>query len=172
MVTFTDQLAGELADIEEAGLTKRERLLTSPQAPHITTSKGPALNFCANNYLGLANNPEIIAAAHEGLDEMGFGAASVRFICGTHEAHSLLEQEIADFVGKEAAILFPSCFDANGALFEVLLTAEDAVISDSLNHASIIDGVRLSKAQRFRYANRDMVGLEKALKEASSARDT
>lgn len=170
MMTFTDQLAGELADIEEAGLTKRERLLTSPQAPHITTSKGPALNFCANNYLGLANNPEIIAAAHEGLDEMGFGAASVRFICGTHEAHSLLEQEIADFVDKEAAILFPSCFDANGALFEVLLTAEDAVISDSLNHASIIDGVRLSKAQRFRYANRDMVGLEKALKEASSAR--
>lgn len=170
MITFTDQLAGELASIEEAGLTKRERLLTSPQSPHITTSQGPALNFCANNYLGLANNPEIIQAAHEGLDEMGFGAASVRFICGTHEAHTRFEEEIAEFVGKEAAILFPSCFDANGALFEVLLTADDAVISDSLNHASIIDGVRLSKAQRFRYENRDMVGLEKALQEASSAR--
>lgn len=170
MMTFTDQLATELADIESAGLTKRERLLTSAQGPHITTSQGPALNFCANNYLGLANHPEIIQAAHDGLDHAGFGAASVRFICGTHEEHRNLEKEIAEYVGTEDAILFPSCFDANGALFEVLLTADDAVISDSLNHASIIDGVRLSKAKRFRYANRDMAQLEEALKDAQGSR--
>lgn len=170
MITFTGQLQDELNEIEDAGLTKRERLLTSPQAPHITTTQGPALNFCANNYLGLANNPEVIAAAHRGLDEMGFGTASVRFICGTHDAHRELEKEIASYLGTEDAILFPSCFDANGALFEVLLTGEDAVISDSLNHASIIDGVRLSKAKRFRYPNRDMTELEQCLKDAQGSR--
>ena len=170
MITFGDQLQDELDGIEAAGLTKRERLLTSPQAPHITTTQGPALNFCANNYLGLANHPEIIEAAHRGLDEMGFGTASVRFICGTHDEHRELEKEIATYVGTEDAILFPSCFDANGALFEVLLTAEDAVISDSLNHASIIDGVRLSKAKRFRYENRDLVELEERLREAQGSR--
>lgn len=170
MITFGDQLQDELASIEAAGLTKRERLLTSPQAPHITTTQGPALNFCANNYLGLANNPEVIEAAHRGLDEMGFGTASVRFICGTHDEHRELEKEIAAYVGTEDAILFPSCFDANGALFEVLLSAEDAVISDSLNHASIIDGVRLSKAKRFRYENRDLEELEERLREAQGSR--
>ena len=170
MMTFRDQLRDELDAIEAGGLTKRERLLTSPQGPHITTANGPALNFCANNYLGLANHPEVVAAAHEGLDTMGFGTASVRFICGTHEAHRELEKEIAAYLGTEDAILFPSCFDANGALFEVLLTAEDAVISDSLNHASIIDGVRLSKAKRFRYENRDMAGLEECLAAAQGSR--
>lgn len=170
MMNFGDQLRDELDQIEEAGLTKRERLLTSPQGAHITTVQGPALNFCANNYLGLANHPEVVAAAHRGLDEMGFGTASVRFICGTHAEHRELEKEIADFVGMEDAILFPSAFDANGALFEVLLTDEDAVISDSLNHASIIDGVRLSKAKRFRYENRNMEELEQRLQDAQGSR--
>lgn len=170
MITFHDQLKDELDSIEAGGLTKRERLLTSPQGPHITTVHGPALNFCANNYLGLANHPEVVAAAHRGLDEMGFGTASVRFICGTHAEHRELEKEIAAYVGTEDAILFPSAFDANGALFEVLLSGEDAVISDSLNHASIIDGVRLSKAKRFRYQNRDVAELEQCLKDAQGSR--
>jgi len=170
MITFTNQLQVELDEIEAAGLTKRERHLTSPQAPHITTSQGPALNFCANNYLGLANHHEVIAAAHRGLDDMGFGTASVRFICGTHDEHRALELEIADYLGTEDAILFPSCFDANGALFDVLLGPDDAVISDSLNHASIIDGVRLSKARRFRYRNRGMAELEKCLADAQGSR--
>lgn len=170
MMNFGDQLRDELDQIEAAGLTKRERLLTSPQGAHITTVQGPALNFCANNYLGLANHPDVVAAAHRGLDEMGSGTASVRFICGTHAEHRELEKEITDFVGMEDAILFPSAFDANGALFEVLLTDEDAVISDSLNHASIIDGVRLSKAKRFRYENRNMEELEQRLQDAQGSR--
>ncbi|WP_182354179.1 glycine C-acetyltransferase [Flaviflexus huanghaiensis] len=170
MMNFSNELRDELDEIEAAGLTKRERLLTSPQGAHITTVQGPALNFCANNYLGLANHPEVVAAAHEGLDGMGFGTASVRFICGTHTQHRELEKEIAEFLGTEDAILFPSAFDANGALFEVLLGNEDAVISDSLNHASIIDGVRLSKAKRFRYENRNMAELEQCLKDAQGSR--
>ncbi|AZN29728.1 glycine C-acetyltransferase [Flaviflexus salsibiostraticola] len=170
MMNFGDQLRDELDQIEAAGLTKRERLLTSPQGAHIMTIQGPALNFCANNYLGLANHPDVVAAAHRGLDAMGFGTASVRFICGTHAEHRELEKEIADVVGMEDAILFPSAFDANGALFEVLLTDEDAVISDSLNHASIIDGVRLSKAKRFRYENRNMEELEQRLQDAQGSR--
>ena len=163
MYGVKDQLRAELDQIEADGLTKRERLITTPQSSHIGTTQGEALNFCANNYLGLANHPDVVAAAREGLDEWGFGMASVRFICGTQTQHRDLERAIADFVGTEDSILFPSCFDANGAIFEVLLTAEDAVISDELNHASIIDGVRLSKAQRFRYRNRDMDDLRAQL---------
>ncbi|MGD8150391.1 glycine C-acetyltransferase [Ornithinimicrobium sp. Y1694] len=169
MYGVKDQLRAELDQIEADGLTKKERLITTPQAAHIGTTQGEALNFCANNYLGLANHPDIVAAAREALDEWGFGMASVRFICGTQTQHRDLEKAIADYVGTEDAILFPSCFDANGAIFEVLLTAEDAVISDALNHASIIDGVRLSKAQRFRYANRDMAELRSRLEEAREA---
>ncbi|QFG67895.1 glycine C-acetyltransferase [Ornithinimicrobium pratense] len=171
MYGVKDQLRAELDQIEADGLTKKERLITTAQSSHIGTTQGDALNFCANNYLGLANHPEVVAAAREALDEWGFGMASVRFICGTQTLHRDLERAIADFVGTEDAILFPSCFDANGAIFEVLLTAEDAVISDELNHASIIDGVRLSKAQRFRFRNRDMVDLRAQL-EAARAADT
>ncbi|MBD5831334.1 glycine C-acetyltransferase [Janibacter sp. UYMM211] len=170
MYTIEDDLAAELAEIEAAGLTKHERLITTAQSAHIATSRGEALNFCANNYLGLANHPEIVAAAHRALDESGFGMASVRFICGTQTGHRELERAIADFVGTQDAILFPSCFDANGGIFEVLLGPEDVIISDALNHASIIDGVRLSKAQRRRYANRDMADLRTQLEEAKGAR--
>ncbi|GAA5158855.1 glycine C-acetyltransferase [Ornithinimicrobium tianjinense] len=169
MFAVKDQLRAELDQIEADGLTKRERLITTPQSSHIATTAGDALNFCANNYLGLANHPEVLAAAHAALDEWGFGMASVRFICGTQTQHRDLEKAIADFVGKEDSILFPSCFDANGAIFEVLLSAEDAVISDALNHASIIDGVRLSKAQRYRYANRDLDDLRAQLEAAKAA---
>ena len=169
MFAVKDQLRAELDQIEADGLTKRERLITTPQSSHIATTAGDALNFCANNYLGLANHPEVVAAAHAALDDWGFGMASVRFICGTQTQHRDLERAIADFVGKEDSILFPSCFDANGAIFEVLLSAEDAVISDALNHASIIDGVRLSKAQRYRYANRDMDDLRAQLEAARTA---
>lgn len=170
MFTFRDDIAAELEQIRSAGLEKAERPIASPQSSHITASGGPALNFCANNYLGLANHPEIIAAAHEGLDTYGFGTASVRFICGTMDEHKALEAEIADYLGTEDAILFASCFDANGALFDVLLGPEDTVISDQLNHASIIDGIRLCKAQRLRYANRDMADLRAKLEEASGRR--
>jgi glycine C-acetyltransferase len=164
-----EQIAAELASIEEAGLFKTERQITTPQSSHIATTAGPALNFCANNYLGLADHPQIVAAAHRALDDWGFGMASVRFICGTQAQHRDLEREIADFSGMDDAILFPSCFDANGGIFEVLFGPEDAIISDALNHASIIDGVRLSKAQRFRYANRDMADLRTQLEAARDA---
>ncbi|MDV3296742.1 MAG: glycine C-acetyltransferase [Brachybacterium paraconglomeratum] len=166
MYGVKDQLRAELDQIEADGLTKNERLITTPQSSHIGTTAGDALNFCANNYLGLADHPEIVAAARDALDEWGFGMASVRFICGTQTQHRDLERLIADFVGTQDSILFPSCFDANGGIFEVLLGAEDAVISDELNHASIIDGVRLCKAQRYRYKNRDMADLRAQLEAA------
>jgi glycine C-acetyltransferase len=166
MYAIKDDLRSELDEIEAAGLTKTERLITTPQSAHIATAAGEALNFCANNYLGLANHPDVVAAARDALDEWGFGMASVRFICGTQTQHRELEEAIADLVGTEDSILFPSCFDANGGIFEVLLGPEDVIISDALNHASIIDGVRLSKAQRRRYANRDMDDLRTQLEEA------
>ena len=164
-----EQVAAELSSIEEAGLFKRERQITTPQSSHIATTAGPALNFCANNYLGLADHPDVVAAAHAALDDWGFGMASVRFICGTQTQHRRLEREIAEFSGMEDAILFPSCFDANGGIFEVLFGPEDAIISDALNHASIIDGVRLSKAQRYRYSNRDMADLRAQLEATREA---
>ena len=166
------RLAEELREIREAGLEKPERVLTTPQRAHVGVRGGDreVLNLCANNYLGLADHPEVIAAAHAALDEWGFGLASVRFICGTQELHKWLEDALSGFLGTDDTILYPSCFDANGGLFEVLLTEDDAVISDELNHASIIDGIRLSKARRFRYRNNDMEDLETQLKEASGAR--
>jgi glycine C-acetyltransferase len=164
------QLQAALDEIEAAGLTKHERELTSPQAAHITTASGDALNFCANNYLGLADHPDVVAAAADALQEWGFGMASVRFICGTQELHKRLEHRLTEFLGTEDTILFSSCFDANGGVFEVLFGAEDAVISDELNHASLIDGIRLSKAARFRYRNADMVDLEAQLQAAGGAR--
>ena len=164
------QINATLAEIAERGLFKRERIISSPQGNHIATDDGrEVLNFCANNYLGLADHPEIIAAARHALDEWGFGLASVRFICGTQEIHKELERALSVFLGTEDTILYPSCFDANGGLFEVLLTAEDAVISDELNHASIIDGIRLCKAKRFRYKNNDMADLETQLRAADAA---
>ncbi|MFC0358698.1 MULTISPECIES: glycine C-acetyltransferase [Kytococcus] len=169
MYAFKDQLTSELTEIKDAGLWKDERELTSPQSAHVTTKKAEALNFCANNYLGLADHPEVEAAAKSALDEWGFGMASVRFICGTQTLHTELEQRIAAFVGCEDAILYASCFDANGGFFEVLFGKEDAIVSDALNHASIIDGVRLSKAMRYRYANRDMDDLRTQLQAAKDA---
>ncbi len=170
---FRDYLGAELASIEEAGLYKHERLITTPQSAHVgvkTNGEGTeVLNLCANNYLGLAQHPEVNAAAAKGLEEWGYGMASVRFICGTQTLHKQLEETISTFLGTEDTILYPSCFDANGGLFETLLTAEDAVISDELNHASIIDGVRLSKAQRYRYKNNDMADLEAQLQAADAA---
>lgn len=170
MYGFKDELAATLAEIDEAGLTKHERELTTPQSAHVATTAGDALNFCANNYLGLADHPDIVAAARDALDEWGFGMASVRFICGTQSQHRDLEREIAQFTGTDDAILFSSCFDANGGVFEVLFEAQDAIISDELNHASLIDGIRLSKAQRFRYKNADMADLRTQLEAASGAR--
>jgi glycine C-acetyltransferase len=164
------QLRGELDDIEQAGLTKRERGIRGPQNTLVDVADHEVLNFCANNYLGLADEPRIVEAAHRGLDEWGYGMASVRFICGTQDQHLELEQRLASFLGYDDAILFSSCFDANGGVFEVLFGADDAIISDELNHASIIDGIRLSKAQRHRYKNRDMADLEARLQEASDAR--
>lgn len=156
-----------LDDIEKEGLYKKERIITSPQSAHIEVMRTQSvLNMCANNYLGLADNPELINAAKESLDKWGFGLSSVRFICGTQEIHKELEKKISEFLGQEDTILYSSCFDANGGLFETLLGEEDAVISDELNHASIIDGIRLSKAQRYRYKNCDMNDLEEKLKEA------
>jgi glycine C-acetyltransferase len=158
---FYDQLKSELENIKEAGLFKKERIITSPQAAAINTTTGnDVLNFCANNYLGLSSNPEVIASAKKAIDSHGFGMSSVRFICGTQDIHKELEQRIARFVGQEDAILYAAAFDANGGLFEPLLTEEDAIISDQLNHASIIDGIRLCKAKRYRYANNDMNDLE------------
>ena len=160
-----------LNDIEAEGLYKQERVITTPQRVQISTDKGnEVLNFCANNYLGLADHPEVISAAKAGLDQYGYGLASVRFICGTQELHKKLELKISDFFSSDDTILYTSCFDANGGLFETLLGPEDAIISDSLNHASIIDGIRLSKAQRLRYKNSDMNDLESQLKKTNEAR--
>jgi glycine C-acetyltransferase len=163
-------LATQLDEIRGAGLEKQERLLTSAQGSVVTVLDHEVLNLCANNYLGLADHPAIIAAAKEALDRWGYGMASVRFICGTQEIHKELEDALTDFLGTEDTILHPSCFDANGGIFEALLDDKDAVISDALNHASIIDGIRLCKAQRFRYANRDMEDLERQLKDSAGAR--
>jgi glycine C-acetyltransferase len=166
-----DDLRGRLDEIREAGLYKSEHLISSPQAARVrVVDRGEVLNLCANNYLGLADHPAIVSAAHEALERWGYGMASVRFICGTQEAHRELEERLAAFLGTEAAILFGSCFDANGGLFEALLGPEDAVISDALNHASIIDGIRLCKARRLRFANGDMDELEARLEEAADAR--
>ncbi len=164
------RIATELGAIEEAGLTKSERLIDSAQGAEIDVGGQRVLNFCANNYLGLANDPRLVRAAQTALGRWGFGMASVRFICGTQSIHRALESSIARFVGMDDAILYTSCFDANGGLFETLLGEEDAVISDALNHASIIDGIRLCKARRLRYAHGDMGDLERALGEAASAR--
>ncbi|MGC9219833.1 MAG: glycine C-acetyltransferase [Solirubrobacteraceae bacterium] len=165
-----EELREQLAEIEAAGLYKHERLIGTPQAARIGLGdSAPVLNLCANNYLGLADHPSVIAAAHEALDRWGYGMASVRFICGTQEIHKQLEQRISAFLGTEDTILYGSCFDANGGLFEVLLDERDVVISDALNHASIIDGIRLCKARRLRYANNDMDELEARLKEARGA---
>jgi glycine C-acetyltransferase len=167
--TVKDELAATLKEIEDAGLYKHERELTSPQSAHIRTARTEALNFCANNYLGLADHPDVEAAAAQALHEWGFGMASVRFICGTQELHKRLERAISDFLGTDDAILYSSCFDANGGVFEVLFGAEDAIVSDELNHASIIDGIRLSKAARFRYKNADMADLRTQLEDAKAA---
>lgn len=166
-----DHLNKELQSIKDDGLYKAERVITSPQSSNITVQDGQeVLNLCANNYLGLANHPEIVEAARSSLDEWGYGLASVRFICGTQAIHKQLEDRLSDFLGMEDTILYASCFDANGGLFETLLGPEDAVISDALNHASIIDGIRLCKARRFRYQNNDMQDLEDKLQQASDAR--
>jgi glycine C-acetyltransferase len=168
--TLREELRATLAEIEAAGLYKRERELTSAQSAHVRTVRAgtqeEALNFCANNYLGLADHPDVKAAAARGLEEWGFGMASVRFICGTQELHKRLERAIADFVGTEDSILYSSCFDANGGVFEVLLGEQDAVVSDELNHASLIDGIRLCKARLFRYRNADMADLRTQLEAA------
>lgn len=173
LTTFLDSLAERTEALKAEGLFKSERLIAGPQQAAIDVrSNGETdhvLNLCANNYLGLANHPEVIAAAHKALDEYGYGMASVRFICGTQTIHKELEARISAFLGTEDTILYPSCFDANGGLFETLLGAEDAVISDALNHASIIDGIRLSKARRYRYANNDMQDLRAQLQDASDA---
>ncbi|KAM9866095.1 2-amino-3-ketobutyrate coenzyme A ligase [Leucobacter aridicollis] len=167
---FKAHLTTELAEIEGAGLFKRERGIAGPQGPEITVGDAQVLNFCANNYLGLADHPAIVAAAHTALDKWGYGLASVRFICGTQDQHLELESRLSSFLGTEETILFASCFDANGGVFETLFGAEDAIISDALNHASLIDGIRLSKARRYRYANCDMAELEARLQEAADAR--
>ncbi|HVK12462.1 MAG TPA: glycine C-acetyltransferase [Gemmataceae bacterium] len=165
-----DHLRTQLAGLKETGLYKKERLIQTPQGSAIRVGGRDVVNFCANNYLGLANHPEIVKAAHAGLDEWGYGLSSVRFICGTQDLHRRFEQEVAKFFGKEDSILYISCFDANGGLFEPLLGEEDAVLSDELNHASIIDGVRLCKAKRFRYKHSDMADLKAKLEEARSSR--
>ncbi len=168
--TLKDQLVDDLAALQTEGLFKAEAVISTPQSARIEVGNQWLLNFCANNYLGLADHPAMIAAAQQALDRWGFGMASVRFICGTAEIHKELESRLAHFLGTEDAILYSSCFDANGGLFETLLGPEDAVISDELNHASIIDGVRLCKATRLRYANRDMADLEAKLRESEGAR--
>ena len=169
--SIQSHLTQQLTQIRAAGLYKTERVIMTPQDAHIRVGDGaPVLNMCANNYLGLAEHPAVVAAAHEALDRWGYGMGSVRFICGTQGIHKQLEAGLSEFLGTEDTILYGSCFDANGGLFETLLGAEDAVISDELNHASIIDGIRLCKAKRFRYRNNDMADLEVQLREASSAR--
>ena len=166
-----DHLSTQLQEIDDAGLFKRERIITTPQDAVIQTTEGKeVLNFCANNYLGLSSHPRVLEAAHKALDSHGFGMSSVRFICGTQDIHKTLEAKIAEFLHTEDTILYAAAFDANGGVFEPLLTAEDAIISDSLNHASIIDGVRLCKAQRYRYANNDMADLEAQLQAAEGTR--
>ena len=171
LAEFDQQLTKTLDEIKAQGLYKTERIITTPQDAHIAVAGGKrVLNLCANNYLGLADHPALIAAAKEALDTHGFGMASVRFICGTQDLHKELENALTKFLGTEETILYPSAFDANGGLFETLLTDKDAVISDELNHASIIDGIRLCKAQRFRYKHNDMADLEAKLREAGSAR--
>ena len=169
--TYQSHLQTQLHDIRSAGTYKRERVIVTPQGTSVRVAGGqPVLNLCANNYLGLAQHPAVAAAAQEAIDRWGYGCASVRFICGTQGVHKLLEEKLSEFLGTEDTILYGSCFDANGGLFETLLDAEDAIISDELNHASIIDGVRLCKAARFRYANNNMADLEAKLQEASGAR--
>ncbi len=168
--SLKEQLETTLGEIRAAGLYKSERSIDSAQGTHIQSNQKELLNFCANNYLGLANDARVISAAMEILDERGFGVASVRFICGTQDIHKELEDEVSSFLGTDDTILFSSCFDANGGVFESLFDDRDAIISDELNHASIIDGIRLSKAQRFRYKNRDMADLERCLDEAKDAR--
>src|SRR5438105_448176 len=171
LAEFQKQLSQTLEEIKSQGLFKTERIITTPQNAHIAVAGGKrVLNMCANNYLGLADHPELIKAAKAALDSHGLGMASVRFICGTQDLHKELEAALTKFLGTEETILYPSCFDANGGLFETLLTEKDAIISDELNHASIIDGIRLCKAQRFRYKHNDMADLEAKLKEASGAR--
>ncbi len=165
-----DRLSKELQSIREAGLYKHERVILSPQAAEIKVEEGDVLNFCANNYLGLSSHPRIMEAAHRGLDQRGYGMSSVRFICGTQDIHRELEKKISEFLGMDDTVLYSSCFDANGGLFEALLNSEDAIISDELNHASIIDGVRLCKAERKRYKNSDMNQLEDILKECRGHR--
>src|SRR5215212_1162371 len=168
---FTQHLNSQLAEIRAAGTYKRERVIMTPQGTTIRVSDGkPVLNLCANNYLGLAQHPAVASAAKDAIDRWGYGCASVRFICGTQGVDKQLEQKLSEFLGTEDTILYGSCFDANGGLFETLLGAEDAIISDELNHASIIDGVRLCKAQRHRYTNSDMADLEAKLKETGGAR--
>ncbi|WED28614.1 glycine C-acetyltransferase [Vibrio sp. DW001] len=167
---FYDQINQQIEEVKEEGLYKSERIITSAQKAAVSISTGEeVLNFCANNYLGLANHPDLIQAAKDGMDEHGFGMASVRFICGTQDSHKVLEQKLSEFLGKEDTILYTSCFDANTGLFETILGKEDAIISDALNHASIIDGVRLCKAMRFRYANNNMQELEQQLIDADKA---
>ncbi|HPV88281.1 MAG TPA: glycine C-acetyltransferase [Bacteroidales bacterium] len=168
--SFQKHLSRELEEIREAGLYKEERIIISPQGPSITVKEKEVLNFCANNYLGLSNHPQLLQAAAEALQQRGYGMSSVRFICGTQDLHKELEHTISRFFGTEDTILYASCFDANGGVFEPLLDREDAVISDALNHASIIDGVRLCKAQRYRYANADMTDLENCLQQAQQQR--
>src|SRR5690348_2057949 len=163
-------LVMQLEEMRRAGLWKPGRVIESPQGATVAVMERDVLNLCANNYLGLADHPEVVAAAKEALDRWGYGMASVRFICGTQEVHKELEAAITDFLGTEDTILYSSCFDANGGIFEALFDERDAIVSDALNHASIIDGVRLSKARRYRYANRDMDDLEKQLKECVDAR--
>lgn len=165
---FYQQLADQLAETKAEGLYKKERIISSDQSSEITVNDRKVLNFCANNYLGLANHPDLIKAAKQGLDEHGFGTASVRFICGTQDIHKTLEQKLSEFLGTEDTILYSSCFDANGGLFETIMGPEDAIISDELNHASIIDGIRLSKAKRYRYKNNNLEDLEAQLKQADA----
>ena len=170
MTTLVKELQGTLAELRDAGLYKEEWRIETPQSARVRVDGREVLNLCANNYLGLASHPDVVAAAHAALDRWGFGMASVRFICGTQTIHTELERRLSEFLGTDDTILYSSCFDANGGLFEALLTAEDAVISDELNHASIIDGIRLCKAQRLRYRNGDIDDLERCLREASGAR--
>lgn len=166
---YKNHFEGILNDIKDSGLWKDERIITTPQSNRIDTTKvDGVINMCANNYLGLADNKELIAAAKESYDRWGFGLSSVRFICGTQEVHKELERKISEFLGMEDTILYSSCFDANGGLFETITTADDAIISDELNHASIIDGVRLAKAKKYRYKNNDMNDLEAQLKQADA----
>jgi glycine C-acetyltransferase len=168
--TFVARIGAEIAEIEQNGLLKKERIISSEQGAEITVNGKTVLNFCANNYLGLSSHPDVVAAAHKAIDERGYGMSSVRFICGTQDLHKTLEQKLSDFLGTEDTILYAAAFDANGGLFEPLFNDQDAIISDELNHASIIDGVRLCKAQRYRYLHNDMQDLEKQLQDSAHLR--